>query len=239
MSSYLVTIKTPTLCRECVFTEPLSKRRGRMPKSLPQSAIREKLNLRHAYEWLMLLIAQNFKLTDWMLTLTYDEEHIPPNTFAAQKRVKQFNRQLREHRKAFGRVYKYIYVTEGRHGDARLHHHIVLNRYPGEAELLHKLWPDGNINWEPVGKIGCEGLARYLTKEPAQHGREYVGDRLWTPSRNLDKPITTTVEVPNNHRPVPPKEAFDVCTELKENQFGSYFFLGYKLPWENGKKRRA
>lgn len=48
--SYLVSMKTSVLCRECVFTEPLAKRRGRAPKSLPQTTIREKLNIRHAYE---------------------------------------------------------------------------------------------------------------------------------------------------------------------------------------------
>ena len=179
--SYLVSMKTSVLCRECVFTEPLAKRRGRAPKSLPQTTIREKLNIRHAYERLAFLIAANFTYSDWLLTLTYDEEHKPPNTFAAQKRVKLFNRQLRESRKAFGRPYKYLYTTEGRHGDKRLHHHIILNHYPGETEVLRKLWPDGDINWEPVGKLGFVGLAKYLNKEPMQHGREYVGDRLWTP----------------------------------------------------------
>lgn len=107
--SYLVSMKTSVLCRECVFTEPLAKRRGRAPKSLPQTTIREKLNIRHAYERLAFLIAANFTYSDWLLTLTYDEEHKPPNTFAAQKRVKLFNRQLRESRKAFGRPYKYLY----------------------------------------------------------------------------------------------------------------------------------
>ena len=114
--------------------------------------------------------------------------------------MKLFNRQLRESRKAFGRPYKYVYTTEGRHGDKRLHHHIILNHYPGETEVLRKLWPDGDINWEPVGKLGFVGLAKYLTKEPMQHGREYVGDRLWTPSRNLEKPRITVEKVPDNYR---------------------------------------
>lgn len=237
--SYLVSMKTSVLCRECVFTEPLAKRRGRAPKSLPQTTIREKLNIRHAYERLAFLIAANFTYSEWLLTLTYDEAHKPPNTFAAQKRVKLFNRQLRESRKAFGRPYKYLYTTEGRHGDKRLHHHIILNHYPGETEVLRKLWPDGDINWEPVGKLGFVGLAKYLTKEPMQHGREYVGDRLWTPSRNLEKPRITVEKVPDNYRPVPPKEAFDVEPEAKENKFGSYYYVDYKLPWRNREKRKA
>ena len=79
--SYLVSMKTSVLCRESVFTEPLAKRRGRAPKSLPQTTIREKLNIRHAYERLAFLIAASFTYSDWLLTLTYDEAHKPPNTF--------------------------------------------------------------------------------------------------------------------------------------------------------------
>ena len=217
--SYLVSMKTSVLCRECVFSEPLARRRGRAPKSLPQTTIREKLNIRHAYERLAFLIASNFTYSDWMLTLTYDDDHLPPNTYA--------------------RPYRYIYATEGRHGDKRIHHHIILNHYPGEAEVFRRLWPDGNIKWEPVGKLGFIGLAKYLTKEPMQYGREYVGDRLWTPSRNLEKPRITVEKVPDNYRPVPPKEAFDVEPELKENKFGSYYYVNYKLPWRNKGKRNA
>lgn len=237
--SYLVTMETSVLCRECVFTEPLNKRRGRQPKSLPQSIVQEKLNIRHAYERLAFILAANFSYSDWVLTLTYDDEHLPPNTYAAQKRIKAFNRALRSNRRAFGRPYKYLYVTEGRHGDKRLHHHIVLNHYSGESELLHRLWPDGNLEWERIGKLGHVSLAQYLTKEPMQHGREYVGDRLWTPSRNLEKPRITVERVPDNYRPILPKEAFDVSQDLRENKFGRYYYVDYKLPWAGKQKSKA
>lgn len=237
--SYLVSMKTSVLCRECVFSDPLPKHRGRKAKSLPQSLLQERLNIRHAYERLAFLIAANFSYSDWLLTLTYDKEHLPPNTYAAQKRVISFNRRLRESRKAFGRPYKYIYTTEGRHGDKQLHHHILLNHYPGDGEALKRLWPDGNLDWEPIGKLGFVGLAKYLTKEPMQHGREYVGDRIWTPSRNLEKPRITVEKVPEGYRPVPPKEAFDVDPELRENKFGSYYYVDYKLPWAGKQKKKA
>lgn len=237
--SYLVSIKTSVLCRECVFTDPLPRRRGRAPKSLPQTLVREKLNIRHAYERLAFLIAANFKYSDWMVSLSYDDEHLPPNTYAAQKRMVAFNRQLRESRKAFGRPYRYIYVTEGRHGDERLHHHLILNRYPGDGEVLRKLWPYGNIDWEPLGKLGFVGMAKYLTKEPMRNGREYVGDRLWTPSRNLEKPKISVEQVPDNTRPVPPKEAFDVVPDARSNHFGSYYYVDYKLPWRRKQQLKA
>ena len=49
----------------------------------------------------------------------------------------------------------------------------------------------------------------------------------------------TVEKVPDNYRPVPPKEAFDVEPEAKENKFGSYYYVDYKLPWRNREKRKA
>lgn len=237
--SYLVSIKTSVLCRECVFSVPLPRRRGRAPKSLPQTFVREKLNIKHAYERLAFLLASNFKYSDWMVSLSYDDEHLPPNTYAAQRRIIAFNRRMRESRKAFGRPYCYVYVTEGRHGDERLHHHLIINRYPGDSEVLRQLWPDGNVDWEPLGKLGHVGMAKYLTKEPMRLGREYVGDRLWTPSKNLEKPKISVEPVPDSTRPVPPKEAFDVVERTDSNSFGSFAYLDYKLPWRNKQKLKA
>ncbi len=60
--SYLIAMKTSVLCRECVFSEPLARRRGRAPKSLPQTTIREKLNIRHASERSRVYASKHAKL---------------------------------------------------------------------------------------------------------------------------------------------------------------------------------
>lgn len=233
--SQFVEIRAGTLIRAAVF--PDKRRRGRAPKSRPTSTWMEKVNIRHAYEKLMWLIAANFQLTDWMISLDYDDEHLPKNRDDAVKVLKKFIRNLRAARKPFRRPLLYIYVTEGQHGDHRLHHHMIVNHYRGESELIRKLWANGGVDWVPIGKLGYEGYARYLTKEPRQHGRLYVGDNIWAASRNLKKPTVTVAQVDDYYKPDLPQNAFDVQEKTERNAFGEFYFCDYKIPWSCAKKR--
>ena len=225
----LLEMRAGPLYRACIY--PTHKKDGRSPKTLPSACWQERLNIKHARERFELILACNFKLSDWVVDLTYDDHHIPINVQAAAKRLKKFVRGLRVSRRDRKAILKYAYVHEGQHGDKRLHHHIVINHKSGDLELIHNLWPDGRIKVRPLSRWGYEGAAAYLTKEPAKLGRVHVGDRMWTTSRNLEKPVITTTEVEDDYKLDIPDSAFAVEHQSKSNQWGQYEYINYKLPW--------
>ncbi len=59
------------------------------------SAARRRLNLKAASRQLELLIAANFTRRDLVVTLTYDDEHLPQSRAEAVKNLKKFFRALR------------------------------------------------------------------------------------------------------------------------------------------------
>lgn len=153
------------------------------------------------------VLATNFNATDMIVTLTYSDASLPATAETAnQKKLKPFIRRMREEYKQLGQEFKYAYVTEGYHGNHRLHHHIILPRIPELQETVKKHWcKNGEVqDYKPIGRKGYRGWAMYLTKEPRKTGRRYVGQRMWTPSLNLQKPEISTYNVPDSYEYEPP-----------------------------------
>lgn len=148
------------------------------------------------------ILAANFRTSDAVVTLTYDDKNIPKTAeIANKKRLKPFINKLRKEYQLLGETLRYAYVTEGYHGDHRLHHHIILPNIPELPELVETLWSkNGKVtDLSKLGAKGVEGWAMYLTKEPRKTGRRYVGQRMWTTSLNMSKPVVSTYEVTDDY----------------------------------------
>lgn len=102
------------------------------------SDLRQKMNDRTAAQTFRRLIAVNFKPSDFVVTLTYSDALLPATPeLAREKCLKPFLRRLRADLLELGEDgLKYMYVTEGLHGDKRLHHHIILPNIPDMKELV-------------------------------------------------------------------------------------------------------
>ena len=72
---------------------------------------------------------------------TYRDADLPDSRAAAVKLLRAFIKALRQHRKARGQDLKYIYTTEEKHGEARLHHHLVISSTGADIEVIRSLWP--------------------------------------------------------------------------------------------------
>ena len=117
---------------------------ARAEKTKMSSAAQDRLNRRHSWEKLEQVLSANFTGEDLVVTLTYREEDLPADRDAAIRRLRAFIRDLRSQRKAQGLPTRYIYVTEGLHGDHRIHHHLVLNGTGRDAEAIRALWTWGD-----------------------------------------------------------------------------------------------
>ena len=90
------------LVRAVCYTQVLSMDtpRARAEKAKCSTAARRKLNYRFAYQKLQMQLAANFTRRDLYVTLTYDDEHLPPNRKAAKKQVAAFfDRMRRQYRR--------------------------------------------------------------------------------------------------------------------------------------------
>ena len=214
---------------------PSDSAAARAEKRRISSAARKAMNLKHSWQQLELTLAANFRRRDLHVVLTYDDDHLPATRERAKQLLRRWIRQLREHRRARGQPLSYIYVTEQYTEEGeRLHHHVVLNATGADYQVIRELWPHGtDIDIEQLDAWdGYEALARYLTKEPARHGKPHVGDRVWTPSIGLKKPTVETTYVSDYVTLAAPPGAIilEHAKDSRSNQYGTFEYIKYLLP---------
>lgn len=236
----LKTVTAGRLVYAVCYSQPMGsdEPKERAAKSRLSSAARQRINFRHAWQKLELEIATNFRAGDWFATLTYDDDHLPADRAVAIKYMGKFLKKLRTQRKRQGRDLLYIYTTEempdAPDGQRRLHHHLIINAYPGDEELIQSLWEAGQVDLQELldgQHDGYETRARYMVKErqPGAFGRK-TGLRAWTPSRNLKKPEVSSELVPENITIAPPPGAYVLDRSGDTNTFGTYTYIKYLLP---------
>lgn len=173
------------------------KMRGRGKRKEATAPKQKKLNDKNSRRYFLQLINSNFEdFKDWLLHLTYDNEHFPHSVEEAERTVRNFIRRLNYLCKKKGVPNcKYICVTSDTSTKTgklvRVHHHIILSCELSRAEIL-SLWNYGRKN---LNEIQGEGdkfskLCEYLRKNTR-------GGRRWTSSINLKKPMQT---VPNDFK---------------------------------------
>lgn len=230
------------LVRQALWTAPFpsDSDKARAEKTRCTTMARQALNDKCSWEKLKMILAENFDYRDLVVTLTYDSEHLPPNVLEARKIIKKFLGQLRSHRRCRGEELRYVYVNETVHGDGRIHHHLVVNGTGQDYELLRSLWIWGkNLEFSQIETWGYEELAKYLTKEPREYGRTFVGERMWAASRNLRRPqVQPTEWVSEDVRLEPPVNAHVLKAESFRNEWGSFSYLEYLLPLPPKQQRR-
>lgn len=228
------TITAGRLVKTVVYTVP-QPRDGdhvRAAKSKMTTAAQKALNYKTAQGRLEMLLAANFTSKDLFCTLTYRDGSLPETHAEAKKRVRAFLKLLRQHRRQQGQPLKYIYVTEGKHGDKRYHHHLVINSAgPEDLEVICSLWQHGDIvEVDRIADHEYIELARYITKENAEDKPN--GAQMWTGSRNLDKPTVETCFVQDDETIQPPPGAYVLERKEEQNEHGSFSYLKYRLPVE-------
>lgn len=227
------TIRAGRLVHDCAYTMlyPSDAPRVRREKRKCSSAARQRMNMKRAAQKLELLLAANFNQRDLVLSLDYDDEHLPETRQEAAQKLRKFLRQLRAHRRKRGEDLKYIYITEGLHGGQRVHHHLVVNGTGADLEILRSLWVYGGVDLAQFSlRDGYFALAEYLTKEPRNGDRTRNGERCWTPSMNLAKPETESSLLPDGLTLSVPPGAVVLDSDSIRNEFGEFIYLKYLLP---------
>lgn len=206
-----------------------ARREAKMQISSPA---RESLNAKLSWQKLMLTLAANFSPSDLVFTLTYRDEDLPGRREEADKRLTKLIRDFRAHRKKSGIPFIYVRVTEGYHSGGRLHHHLIINATGQDIDIIRKLWEKNgdNIDAEEFGSDGAERWSKYLTKEPREKGRRYVGDRTWRSSQHMKRPNITSTLVEEGDDLQPPAGAFVTDKAEVQNCYGRFCHIMAMLP---------
>lgn len=206
-----------------------ARREARSQISTPA---RESLNAKLSWQKLMLILAANFAKSDLVVTLTYRDSNLPKHRDEANKRLDNFIRAFRAHRKTLVQDFIYVRTTEGYHSGGRLHHHLIINTTGADYDIIRQLWKRNgdNIDFEKFGFDGAERWAKYLTKEPREKGRRHVGDRTWSTSRNMKKPIVSYEFVLEGMDLSPPPGASVTDKTECSNTFGRFCHMIALLP---------
>ncbi len=242
MSKFKKVIVAGPLVLEAVYPAPNLRDSSavRAGKKSLSSEAQQRMNLKYAYQKLELQIAANFGVNDLYCTLTYDDEHLPKDRKIATRRMQAFWKKLRTAREKAGKELRYIYVTEGKHGDGRLHHHVLINATGEDYDEIRQLWNYGNVDYVRIRidrDKNYESIAKYMCKEQ----REKLGQRLWSCSRNLKKPEQETFRVDDDTSILAPPGAL-VLEDSSDHvtEYGHYRYIKFLAPsWDRTPKPKA
>ena len=163
-------------------------------------------------------------------TLTYDDAHLPPDFAGVRKDLRNFRDRCSRWRHKS--PYDWIAAIEGRHGDKRLHIHLILRDSQFSPAEVRHLWKGGNVDDEPVLRKegGYRRLAEYFNKERADGYIIPLGRHPWSCCREL------SARIPPPEKWVDVSGVIDVPDEViwtrkgqAQNDFGSYYYRSYIL----------
>lgn len=164
------------------------------------SKAQKNLNDKNARKYVERLINQNFTDRDIWMTLTYDDDHLPPDgdIDAAIKNVQNYIRRVNYQRKKRGLDNcKYVYVTEYcPDEEIRWHHHIVMDGKM-DMDTVESCWKQSSrneIRRLEKDKNGLSGMANYIVKQKDR----IKSEKRWNSSQNLSQP---KIKVVHSKRP--------------------------------------
>ena len=159
---------------------------GRRKRYQVSSESQQRHNEKMALHKLSYRVEANFTPNDYMITLTYDDDHLPDSPDAALKKFAAYVKRLKRDMVKAGtdpKTLKYINITQQGNKGGRLHHHVCLSAPGLSYQQIINRWGQGYINAKSLqfNEEGVRGLSEYVLE-----GRATV--KRWTCSLNLVEP---------------------------------------------------
>lgn len=218
---------------------PRDSARQRAAKHQASSAAQRRMNQIYSYQKLELMLAANFPTAGSaeVCVLTFDDKHLPKTRAEAQRRVRYFNRLLRDERRAAGLPEPVVFwaLEVLTSVNNRWHVHAVIDRTGEDYAMIRRCWRYGSeVSCEKLrvdAEKNHESLARYMTKElrEAQEYESRPGLHGWSCTRNAVRPEIETVTVPDDYELEAPAGATVLMDEHKTTEWAAYRVLKYRF----------
>lgn len=214
---------------------PRDGEKVRQAKKQCSSAAQRRMNQIYSFQQLELMLAVNFPTpgSGLVLTLTFDDAHLPRSRKEAQLRARYFRSRLRRARQEAGLPEPVIFWAPEilTSEDGRWHLHMVVDNTGRDIPLIRSCWIYGdNIEIRKLrvdAEKNHETLARYLTKElrECQEYESKPGLHGWSCTRNAKRPERDTVTVPDDYALEPPEHCEMLLDESHRTEFASFRVL--------------
>ena len=217
------------LVQECVYSRAAGREspKIRAAKRRASTEAQARMNAKYSWQRLEMMLAANFFPGDLVITLTYDDEHLPETRARANEKLKRFRRTLADLRHDRGEHLVMIWTTENKSDGGRWHHHCVINSTGEDYSEILRLWVWGaDVQIEPLKvskEKNYESLARYMCKE----ARERPGLRSWSCTRSCRKPEVETFPVPDDTDVRVPEDATLIADAAVRTEYGEFHFIKY------------
>lgn len=212
------------------------KQRGAKMKA--SSEAQHRMNRIYSYQKLELALAVNFPTpgSGLVVTLPFDDAHMPRDRKEAQRRFKYFRQKLDAAYDAAGVPRPVIFWAPEvlTSASGRWHFHLIMTNSGRDLEILRRCWIYGSdIEAEKLrvdAEKNHETLARYMTKElrECQEYADKPGLHGWSCTRNAKKPETETLTVPDDYKLEAPEGCTVLIDEHKQTEWATWHVLKYR-----------
>ena len=248
---YAGALRVQALYNRCA---PGDTPKQRAEKRKASSEAQRRMNQIYSYQQLELRLAANFPTpgSGLVVTLTFDDDHMPADRTEALRRFKYFRQKLAAARAAAGLPELVAFWSPEvlTSATGRWHFHIVINSTGRDLDLIRSCWIYGSdVEAEKLrvdAERNHETLARYMTKE-LRECQEYdakPGLHGWSCTRNAKKPEVETMTVPDDFELRPPDGSEVLSNVQITTEWSSYHVLKFRLtgagfdPAPRAKRRR-
>ena len=193
------------LVQEIVYSRPAGREAAavRQAKRKVSTEAQMRMNAKYSWQKLELMLAANFLPRDLIVTLTFDDDHLPETRQQVNARLKKFR------------------------GEGRWHVHAVINATGDDFSEILSCWPYGHDieirRLELNRQKNYESQAKYMCKE----ARDRAGLRSWSYTRSCRHPETESFPVPDDTDVSAPKEATVLTDASMRTEFGEFHFIKY------------
>lgn len=235
-----------TITAGCLVVQAVYPRRDRRDsdkvraaKTKASSDAQRRMNQIYSYQKLELLLAANFPRagSGMVVTLSYDDAHLPRTRAACQRRLRYFLKLLREARAEEGLPPpRAVYCTEVlTSASGRWHHHLVIDSTGRDLELIRRCWIYGSdIEARPLrvdSEKNHETQAKYMSKEPRECQDELAkpGLHAWSCTRNCLRPTVEVEAVDGDTGVEPPEGVTVLIDERRQTEYASWRVVKYHI----------
>lgn len=213
----------------------------RAAKHKASSEAQRRMNHIYAYQRLELQLAANFPTAGsaHVVTLTYDDEHMPHDRTGVNKNIAAFRRKLNAlRRKAdLPELIMFWGIEVLTSASGRWHVHAAINNTGKDYAMIREAWRWGcEIEIKPLrvdDEKNHETLARYMTKE-AREAQDYISrpnTLSYSHTRNIVQPERETRVVADDYEIEVPEEAVVLLDECRSTVYAGYRVLKLRLPY--------